>query len=185
VDLQRNRGFVADGAMWALLVVVSAPILHFRPGVVKCHEPVCVQTFRPDASVEGLDEGVVGRLTRPREVQGDALAVRPQIKVPCDELRSLIDPDGFRIANLAAGLLQRLNDVLGSVAEPGINDRRKGENVSTTVNTLIFLPVANWSCTKSIAQISLGCVAAFRSSRSFALTRRFGVLLRSCSPISL
>lgn len=34
------------------------------------------------------------------------------------------------------------------------------------------------------AQVSLGRVASFRSSRSLALTRRFGVLLRSCRPIS-
>jgi len=38
--------------------------------------------------------------------------------------------------------------------------------------------------TKSIAQISFGCVADYRSSRSFALTQRFGVLIRNCTPIS-
>ena len=46
--------------------------------------------------------------------------------------------------------------------------------MSITVNVLIFLPVANWSCTKSIAQVSSGCVAGCRSSWSFALTRRLG-----------
>ena len=57
--------------------------------------------------------------------------------------------------------------------------------VSTTVSTRIFRPVASWSWTKSMAQISLAADAARRSSRSFAFTRRFGVLLRSCRPNSL
>lgn len=58
-------------------------------------------------------------------------------------------------------------------------------NVSTTVSTRIFRPVADWSWTKSIAQISFARTAGRRSSRSLALTRRFGGLLRSWSPNSL
>jgi hypothetical protein len=44
------------------------------------------------------------------------------------------------------------------------------ENVSMT---RIFFPVAS-------SQVSFGCVAGFRLSRSFALARRFGGLLRNC-----
>jgi hypothetical protein len=45
-----------------------------------------------------------------------------------------------------------------------------------------FRPVANWSCTKSIAQTWLEWVASVRPSLSLAFTRRFGVLFRSCNP---
>ena len=51
------------------------------------------------------------------------------------------------------------------------------------VSTRISRPVASWSWTKSIAQVSLAH-GTVRSSRSLAFTRRFGVLLRSCRPNS-
>ena len=38
------------------LVVVSAPSLAFSGSVVEAHEPVLVQTLRPELAVEGLDE---------------------------------------------------------------------------------------------------------------------------------
>ena len=62
---------------------------------------------------------------------------------------------------------------------------RAGANrvkMSTIVSTRIFRTVASWSCTKSIAHVSFACTAGRRSSRSFAFTRRFGVLFRSCRP---
>jgi hypothetical protein len=58
------------------------------------------------------------------------------------------------------------------------------ENVSTTVSTRSFEPVASWLCTKSMAQVSFGLFATRRSSRIFAFTRRLGVLLRNCRPNS-
>jgi hypothetical protein len=38
--LQRCRRFVVDGAVGTDLVVVSKPVLHFSPRIVKAHEPV-------------------------------------------------------------------------------------------------------------------------------------------------
>src|SRR3954454_25324208 len=67
--LQRNRGLIPDCPVRAHLVVVLAPILHFRAGVVTRQEPVRVQALGPEAPVEGFDERVVGRLARTREVQ--------------------------------------------------------------------------------------------------------------------
>jgi hypothetical protein len=58
--------------MWPDLVLVSTPILHFLPGVVKAQEPMCVQAPAPELAVEGFDEAVVRRLTGPREVQHHA-----------------------------------------------------------------------------------------------------------------
>lgn len=82
-----------------------------------------VQTLRAEASVEGFDERVVSRLARPAEVERDAIGVSPQIEIAGDKFRSLIDADGFRIAGRGADLLQGLDDVLGAVAEAGIQRR--------------------------------------------------------------
>ena len=60
-----SRGLVADGAMRPVFVVVAAPILQLFVGVGKGQEPVRVQTLRPEATVECLDEGVVGRFAWP------------------------------------------------------------------------------------------------------------------------
>jgi hypothetical protein len=53
-----SRGLVADGAMRPVFVVVLAPILQLFAGVGKGQEPMRVQTLRPEATVEGLNEGV-------------------------------------------------------------------------------------------------------------------------------
>ena len=44
--------------MWPDLVVVSRPMLHFLPCVVKAQEPMRVQTFASEFAVEGFDEAV-------------------------------------------------------------------------------------------------------------------------------
>ena len=55
--------------MRSYFVVVSTPSLAFSDRVIQAHEPVRVQAFRPELAVEGLDERIVGRLARPREVE--------------------------------------------------------------------------------------------------------------------
>jgi hypothetical protein len=44
--------------MWANLVVVLAPSLHLFGRVRKGEEPMGVQTFGPEAPIEGLDIGI-------------------------------------------------------------------------------------------------------------------------------
>ena len=78
---QHNRRLVADRAVRALFVVVLTPILQFFLGVSKAQEPVSVQTFCPEAAIERFDEGVVGRLARPGEVERDAALIGPEIQV--------------------------------------------------------------------------------------------------------
>lgn len=68
--------------MGANFVVVSTPFLHLGSGVVKVHEPVCVQALGAELAVEGLDEGVVGGLAGSAKVEDDALLIGPEIKVP-------------------------------------------------------------------------------------------------------
>jgi len=102
--LQQDRGLVADGPVRPILVIISEPNLHLFGRIRKCQEPVRVQALAAEAAVERLDEGVIGGLARPREVQGDALGIRPQVEVAADELGALIDPDRPRIAKLPADL---------------------------------------------------------------------------------
>ena len=85
--------------MWPDLIVVSTPILHFLPGVVKAQEPVRVQTFASEFAVEGFDEAVVRRLSRPREIPHDTFLVSPDVEIAGDKLRSLVDADRLGIAD--------------------------------------------------------------------------------------
>lgn len=57
-----------------------------------------VQAFCPKFAVKRFNEAVVGRLAGPGEVEHDALLVGPQIEIPADELRALVDPNGLRIS---------------------------------------------------------------------------------------
>ena len=67
--------------MRAFFVVVLTPILHLFSGVCKAQEPVRVQTFGSEATVEGFDERIVRRLTWSGEVERDAAVVGPQIQI--------------------------------------------------------------------------------------------------------
>lgn len=76
---QRDRRLVTDRAVRANLMVVSTPSLHFRPRVVKAHEPVSVQALCQELAVKRLDEAVVGRLARAGEVEPLVDAPRARI----------------------------------------------------------------------------------------------------------
>ena len=79
--------------MRALLIVVSAPILQFFPGVFKAHEPVSVQALGPEPAIERFDKRIVRWLSRPGEVQRHAVGIGPEVEIARDELRSLVDTD--------------------------------------------------------------------------------------------
>ena len=63
---------------------------------------MCVQAFRPELAVESLDEGILGRLSGPGEVENDVVAVSPQIEIAGDKLAALVDTDRLRITELSA-----------------------------------------------------------------------------------
>src|SRR5262249_17405028 len=78
---QLDRGFVADRAVWSLLVVVPTPSLAFSPRIVEAHEPMRVQAFRSEFAIERLDEGIVSGLAWSGEVERDTTLVSPQIEI--------------------------------------------------------------------------------------------------------
>src|SRR3546814_18970851 len=104
--------------MWSFLIVVSTPILQLFVGIRKAQEPVGVQAFGPKSTIECFDERVVGRLARPREVQRHTLLVGPEIHVPGNELRALVDTDSLRIADATAYPIQGRHHIFPAVAEP-------------------------------------------------------------------
>ncbi len=118
-----DRDVVSDRAVGSVLVVVPAPILQLFAGVGKAHEPVRVQTFRPELAVERLDEPVVRGFPGPREVEGDVVGIGPEIEVAGDELAAVVDSDGSGIADPFTDPFERLHDVFAAVGEPGIGRR--------------------------------------------------------------
>ena len=105
------RRFVADRAVWAHLIVVSTPSLAFSTCFVEAQEPVGVQAFGSELAVERLDEGVVSRFAWPTEVERNALQIGPQVELPADELRAVVDTDRLGIAELGRAAFQRLDDM--------------------------------------------------------------------------
>lgn len=51
-----DRDVVSDCAVGSVFLIVSTPILQLFAGICKAHEPVGVQTLRPQLAVERLDE---------------------------------------------------------------------------------------------------------------------------------
>ena len=76
---QHAKRPIGNRTMRPFFVVVFAPILHLFLRVCNAHEPVDVQAFDPEATVEGLDEGIIGLLARPGEVKRDTALVGPKI----------------------------------------------------------------------------------------------------------
>jgi hypothetical protein len=97
---------------------------------------VRVQTLASELTVEGFDEAIVRRLTRPREIQHDTLLVSPDIEIAGDELPSLIDADRLGVANFIAYTLQGQHDIFASIAEARIDGwREAAESVDDRQHT--------------------------------------------------
>lgn len=79
--------------MRAFFIVVLAPNLHLFARICKAQEPMRVQAFSAETTVEGFDEHIVGGLSRPAEVECDAAPVSPQIQVAGYKLSALVDAD--------------------------------------------------------------------------------------------
>src|SRR5262249_36756368 len=114
--MKRHRHLVANRTVWSNLIVVSTPSLAFSLSLVETEEPVRVQTLAAELAVEALDEGVVRRLARSAEVESDVMHEGPQVELLADELRSVVEPDCFWIANFGSSTIEHGNDVTGAPA---------------------------------------------------------------------
>ena len=57
-------GLIADGIVWANVIIVSTPTLAFSPGISKTEEPVRRQALRAELAVQALDEGAIRRFAQ-------------------------------------------------------------------------------------------------------------------------
>jgi hypothetical protein len=55
--------------------------------------------------------GIVGRSAGPAEVERHAAHERPQVELPADKLRAVIDPERLRAADLSDNPFERLDDI--------------------------------------------------------------------------
>ena len=77
-------------------MVVPPKCINLLFRILDRREPMHVQTFLAEPSVEGFERGVVGRFPAPAEVENDAVGVCPQIYRGTDELRPVVTVDTLR-----------------------------------------------------------------------------------------
>ena len=109
--MKHCRYLVADRAVRSDLVVVSTPSLAFLARLVEAEEPAGVQALGAELAVQAFDEGIVGRLARSAEVEGNAAHEGPQIKLLANEFRPVIEPDRLWAAKRSANPFERVDDI--------------------------------------------------------------------------
>lgn len=81
--------------MRTALIVLVSPGLDLSPRLGDRIEPVDVEAFIPKGSVERLDEGVVGGLARPAEVDPHAVMISPEIDKVAGKLGAIVGEQVF------------------------------------------------------------------------------------------
>jgi hypothetical protein len=84
-----SRGQIAKSHVRTALIVVASPRLDQPPGLCDRGEPVQVEAFIAEGSVERFDVGVVRRLAWSREVDPQPVVIRSQVDEPSGELPAL------------------------------------------------------------------------------------------------
>src|ERR1700722_16434308 len=87
------RGQIAQRAVRAHGVVISPPVLDHLPCVPEIHEPVLVQAFIAELSVEALDQRVLRGLAALDAVQCPLVLISPLLHDAAGELGSVVDLD--------------------------------------------------------------------------------------------
>jgi len=120
-----HRGLIADGAVRSLFVVLSPISLAFKSGIVQRQEPVLVDAFGPHLAVERFHESNIGRFAGPGEVQHYGLAPRPEIEIPGDEFRSVVDANRLRHTVECRHFVQCVDDIGAAITLANIDRRRQ------------------------------------------------------------
>ena len=98
--------------MWAHCIVLDTPCLDGRLGLFQACEPVLVEALLAEAAVEGCNERVIRRFTRPTEGQFDVMPMRPFIKYSGNEFWPMIHIDDLRRPMSLGKPLQDRHDTL-------------------------------------------------------------------------
>ena len=67
-----------------------------------------IQAFGPELAIQAFNERIVCGFSGPGKVHFHALRIGPKVKIFRDKLRSLVDPDGLRLAKRGADLFEGL-----------------------------------------------------------------------------
>ena len=80
--------------------------------LLQIHEPVSVKAFTTEGAIEALDEGVVGRFARSREVDLRAVTIGPQVHRLTGELAAVVTEQHLRHAAVELQPVQRAHNVI-------------------------------------------------------------------------
>ena len=116
-----------------MLIVVPPKRIDLSLRVLERREPMQVQTFFAESSVEGFD-GVVRRCTPTTEVEDHAAGVRPQVHRRTDELGAVVAIDPLRQTALKAQPLDGGDDITTTRAWPTSIARHSRVKRSRTVS---------------------------------------------------
>ena len=94
-----------------MLIVVPPKRINLLLRVVDRREPMHVQTFFAESSVERLDRRVVRRLAPTTEIENDAVGICPEIHCGADELRAVVAVDPLRQPAFEAQSLERGHNI--------------------------------------------------------------------------
>jgi hypothetical protein len=101
------------------------------------------QTLDSEATIEGFDQCVVSRFSRPGEVEHDTALQRPQVQVAPHKLSALVDLDRCRQSNrLSPDPFSTSTTSAPQKEQRGCSAGEKRENVSTIVKTPSLRPMA-------------------------------------------
>ena len=110
--------------MRPLGIVVLPPCLHDPTRIAESQEPVLVQAFVTQPTVEALTVGVLDRVAGVDEVQGDGMLVRPFLQRPTDQLRAVVEYELHRAFPLSEEASEDLDN--SSAWQGGINLEGQG-----------------------------------------------------------
>jgi hypothetical protein len=99
--------------------------------ILQAQKPVLIQALLPETAGERFDEGIIRGLSRPGEVQDDAVGLGPQVNLFGDKLRAIVQPDAFRHPILGHRLLESRDHVVTPVAEAYPD---KGTNTANVIH---------------------------------------------------
>src|SRR5438105_764942 len=92
--------------MWTFLVVILPPIFDLSPCIAQTREPVRIQAFVAQSSVEAFGKSVLCWLARLNELQSHASFFAPRRQRSSAKLRPVIQHNRFRQSALAGNPIE-------------------------------------------------------------------------------
>lgn len=149
-------------------VVVLSPVLDHQLRIRQRLEPLRLQALIAQPAVESLDVGILDRLPRSHELEGDASRVRPQIERVAGDLGPVIADDAPRQPRVrASGSSTAITRSAGIECATWIAGHSRVKS-STIVRPRNVRPVARASLTKSKLQRSFRAVGKGSGTRAVA-----------------